>query len=810
MTTQCYHCGLTVKAETPFKTVIAGDSKAFCCLGCQSVCQSIFDAGLQGFYQKTPEGTQLQPPPAMESELSFYDLDEVQQDYIEEQDEQRTINLLINGIHCAACVWLIERALSKLNGVVSAQVNLTNKRLHLSWNNDVVQLSRILTTLSQLGYAAVPFDPLTSEAGTAKQHRSLLYRMAFAGFAMMNLMWISIALYSGADQGEFRTWFHWLSLLIATPTLFYSGYPFLRNAALGIRHGYMTMDLPIAIGALTTYSYSTYSLLIDLPGSHVYFDTVVNFMFVILVGRYLEALSKKDAMSSMHRLLEMQPKVATLVEGETSQVVPIKRVKEGDYLLVKPGQKIPVDGVIVSGQSAVDESMLTGESVAVTKTIGDKVVAGSLNCEGAFTVQAEHVLRNTALNKILALMEDAQSSKPPIQCTTDKIVPWFVGMTLLLATATFFYWNQFDFEKALLAATSVLIITCPCAFGLATPMSIAVATGVGARRGILVKQGIALEVLSKIDHIIFDKTATLTEGKLQVEVISPISNLTSDELLIMAASVEKQSEHGVAKALVTEAEKKALKLCPVSDFISFPGQGVRAVFEGEMVLIGTQKWLETQNIEFSDVWLQAAETHQNKGISCIYVVADQLVSGLIGFADSLRVDAEKTIYALQNKGLSVSIISGDKEQVVKAMSEYFTNVSYQAEVLPKDKVNAVKAMQKIGRQVVMVGDGVNDAPALIQADVGIALASGTDVSVESADIVLNHNTLLSVLESIQLATKTLSTIKQNVLLSLTYNVIMVPLAIMAIVTPLTAALTMPISSLLVIANASRIQKLFKD
>ncbi len=808
--TQCYHCGLAVETDAYFKAVIAGDSRDFCCLGCQSVCQSIFEAGLQGFYQKTPEGTQLQPPPTMESEFTSYDLDEVQQDYIDEQGDERTINLLINGIHCAACVWLIERALSKLKGVVSAQVNLTNKRLRLCWNKDELQLSQALTILSQLGYAAVPFDPLTSDARTVKQHRSLLYRMAFAGFAMMNLMWISIALYSGADQGQFRVWFHWLSFVIATPTLFYSGYPFLRNAVLGLRHGYMTMDLPIAIGAMTTYSYSSYSLLLNLPGSHVYFDTVVNFMFVILVGRYLEALSKKDAMSSMYRLLEMQPKVATLIEEGKSKVVPIRHVKEGDYLLVKPGQKIPVDGVIVEGQSAIDESMLTGESLAVAKVVGDKVVAGSLNCEGAFTVQAEHVLRNTALTKILGLMEDAQSSKPPIQCTTDKIVPWFVVITLLLATVTFFYWNQFDFEKALLAATSVLIITCPCAFGLATPMSIAVATGVGAKRGVLVKQGIALELLSKINHIVFDKTATLTKGDLNVEIISPKAGLSEDELLIMAASVEKQSEHAAAKALVAKAEDKALALGNVSGFNSFPGQGVKGLYDGKQLIIGTKKWLEAQNIVFSTYWTHEAGAHQDEGVSCIFIVEDDLVLGLIGFSDSLRADAVSTVKALQKEGIAISVISGDKEQVVSAICRQFDNVGYQAEVLPQDKAKAIAALQQSGKLVAMVGDGVNDAPALIQADVGIALASGTDVSAESADIVLNHNTIFSVFESKQLSTKTLRTIKQNILLSLTYNVIMVPLAMMAIVTPLMAALTMPISSLLVIANAGRIQKMYKD
>lgn len=365
----CYHCGLPVEQAGIFNSTVAGIEREFCCFGCQTVCQTIYDSGLQSFYQKTPEGETLTPPADIPAELSSYDSDEVQADYVDKLAEERTIHLLIEGIHCAACVWLIEHSLAKVDGVIAAEVNLTTKRLRLRWNNQHIALSAILQSLAKIGYAALPFDPDTAEGALALRHRGLLYRMAFAGFAMMNLMWIAIALYSGADQGEFRNWFQWISFIIATPTLLYSGYPFLRNAVLGLRSRYLTMDLPIAIGALATYSYSTYITIANPANGEVYFDTVVNFLFVILVGRYLEAISKKQALSATRRLLELQPKLATVILDLGNKIVPVRSVLIGDLVLVKPGEKVPVDGSIVEGQSAVDESMLTGESIPIVKTL---------------------------------------------------------------------------------------------------------------------------------------------------------------------------------------------------------------------------------------------------------------------------------------------------------------------------------------------------------------------------------------------------------------------------------------------------------
>mgnify|MGYP000617713412 FL=1 len=468
-----------------------------------------------------------------------------------------------------------------------------------------------------------------------------------------------------------------------------------------------------------------------------------------------------------------------------------------------------MDGQIVDGESAVDESMLTGESLPIVKRLTDNVVAGSINGEGAFTVKVQQVLRNTALSKIVALMEDAQASKAPIQCAADRIVPWFVVITLSLAAITFVYWLQTDFELALLAATSVLIITCPCAFGLATPMSVAVATGVGASRGILVKQGAALELMSNVTHFVFDKTGTLTEGKLSVVKTICSSEYTSQQLLKIAASVEQNSEHSIAHAICEEATLRAIETRPVSQFKSSPGQGVQAIVDGNEIKVGTAVWLSQQGIALQADWNEQAKQLEVEGISCVYITVNRTISGLIGLADELRSDALEMIQGLQEQDIDITVLSGDRKAVVYAVTKAFGDINRFAEVLPKDKADTVKNLQKNGAVVAMVGDGVNDAPALIQADVGIALATGTDVSIESADIVLSHNELHKVTESRQLAKRTLRTVRQNIVLSITYNIIMVPLAMMTMVDPFVAALTMPISSLLVIANAARIRRLFK-
>jgi len=809
----CFHCGLAIPSDATFHKQLDGQLRHFCCHGCQAVCEAIYLAGLQGYYQRTPQGTLLAPPPLPPKDVEMYDLEEVQQEFVNCQGVTRDVHLLVEGIHCAACVWLIERGMMRIPGVLAANVNLAGKRLHLSWDNQRVTLSKLIEELSRIGYAGVPYDPEAAEGIVKKANRALLFRLFFAGFAMMNLSLISIALYGGADQSEFRAFFHWMGCALATPTLLYSAFPFYKGAWSGLRNSRLTMDLPIAIGLSVTYLYSLYVTVTQTHAGEVYFDTVTNLTFVILVGRYLEGMFRHQAVAATSRLMDLQPRVATVVKDDKEVIAPIRSVKIGDRVLIKPGYKVPVDGVVLEGKSSIDESMLSGESAPLHKSAGMPVTAGTLNIDGALLVEVHSTLQNTTLAKIIRLVEQAQASKAPIQRLADLIVPWFVLVTLVCATFTFWFWHEQSFEFALMAATSVLIITCPCALGMATPMSIAVASGLAARHGILIKNGLVLETLSKVTHFVFDKTGTLTEGKMSVAQIGVADGVLQQDVLGVAAAVERLSEHSIAKALVMAAEQQqaAYRDLSVQNFLAVPGMGVSATVQGDVVLIGNAEWLAGQGVSLDAGLLQQARQFEAQAISCVHCARAGVHQAVFALADKLRSDARQLVVALRQAGIGMTLLSGDRKAVAEAIAQQLGGgMQVIAEVLPQDKDQVVQRLQQSGAIVAMVGDGINDAPALIRADVGIALGSGTDVSVESADIVLMHNELNKVRQATLLSRRTLRTIKQNIGLSFVYNGIMVPLAMLGKVTPVLAAITMPISSLLVIANAARIRNQFKE
>lgn len=804
----CFHCGLPIASDAQYRQILDHAQRDFCCFACQSVCEAIYEAGLQGYYQRTPQGTLLAPPPMPPRDIEMYDLDDVQQDFVNCQGDLRDAHLLVEGIHCAACVWLIERGMMRTPGVLSAGVNLAGKRLHLRWNERQVRLSSLIHQLAKIGYSGVPYDPEVAEGSMKRINRALLFRLFFAAFAMMNLNLIAIALYSGADRGQFVNFFHWMAFALATPALLYSGYPFYKGALSGLRNASLTMDLPIAIGLTVTYAFSLYVTITG--GDRVYFDTVTNLTFVILIGRYLEGMFRHQAVSATNRLMDLQPRVATVLRDGEEKIVSVRAVKVGETVLVKPGSNIPMDGIVLDGNSSVDESMLSGESAHVKKKTYDRVSAGTLNGSGALLVEVQAASQDSTLSKIIRLVEEAQSSKAPIQRLSDSIVPWFVLATLVLASVTFYIWSA-DFEFALMAATSVLIITCPCALGMATPMSIAVASGLGARHGILVKNGVVLETLSRVTHFVFDKTGTLTEGKMRVEQVLAVQGQDEEALLALCASVERYSEHSVARAVVIAAEARELPFrnLLVQGFLATAGAGVEAEVGGRQILLGTADWLVKCGVSPSAELIQVQNSQESQAKTCVHLAVGGEHVAVLVIADTLRADAKALIDTLREAGIGMTLLSGDRRAVAEEIARQLGGMEVIAEVLPQDKDRVIQALQERGECVAMVGDGVNDAPALIRADVGIALGSGTDVSVESADIVLMHNELDKVRLATLLSRRTLRTIKQNIGLSFVYNSIMVPLAIMGHVTPLLAAITMPVSSLLVIGNAARIRSLFK-
>ena len=796
----CYHCHLPLP-DPPILGEINGESQAFCCYGCKMVCQTIHSAQLGSFYQRVGDQA-LAPPQAPHQDQHLYDEDVVQAEFCDVSGPQRQMTLLVEGIHCAACVWLIERHLQQYPGVISARVNLSQQRLRLHWDNQQQPLSNILQRLSNIGYHATPFNPASHINPLQQANRQLLLRLAFAGFAMMNMLWIAIALYTGAADGEFSQLFHWVGAILATPTLFYAGSGFLKGAWISLRHARPTMDLPIALGASITYGYSCAITFIPGLDGEVYFDTVVNFIFVLLVGRYLETLSKKNALGATQRLLDLQPKVATQVLSDGSrQRVPIRSIQPGDQVEVKAGDKIPVDGWVRQGHSDVDEAMLSGESHPQSKQPGDSVACGTLNLHSPLIIETQHTLEQTQLGHIIRLVEDAQLQRAPIQQLADRIVPWFVVLTLCLASATFMAWLAHDIEFALLAAVSVLIITCPCAFGLATPMAIAVACGEGAQRGLLVKSGAALERLAQVTHYVFDKTGTLTTGQMQVlHWHSALPDAAHYQRL--AAAAERASEHPVGRAIYQHQAANSHDYS-VSHCRNYPGQGLSAQVNEQSLQIGTLAWLQQLAIDAIPQADTQLQHYEQQGYTCVHLAVAGRYIGFFVLGDSLRPDAVASLQQLRQQHKQLHLLSGDRQAVAQSIAQQLGGLSVQAETPPAQKAAYLQPLQQQG-QVAMIGDGINDAPALASADVGIALGSGTDVSIESADIVLTHNQLGDLINAQRLARITLSTIKQNIALSLGYNLIMIPLAMLGYVTPLFAAIAMPLSSLLVVGNAARI------
>ena len=821
----CYHCGQELPSES-FRETIKGREFNFCCQGCQAICRYIHDAGLASYYDKRDKSRPGGPPLLLSEDMEAY----VDPMFVKAEGAVNEISLLIEGVHCAACIWLIERVLGKTEGVVSARINLSTSRARVQWNGTMVDPGEIIRKIASLGYNATPYDPSSSEAPLAKKSADMMIRMAVAGFCSVAAMFLAEGLYAGYFWGidaSSRNFMQWLSLIITTPAVFYSGIPFMRGAYNGLRNRAMTMDLPISLGALITYFYSAWAT-VNKRGD-VYFDSAAMFIFLILIGRYLEAASKRKAGSATERLLSLGAKTARVVRDGERTTVPVNAVAVGDLVEVRPGEKIAVDGIVTEGESRVDESMLTGESRPVKKFIGSQVSGAALNMDGTFIFRATKIGDDTILSKIIRLVEDAQSSKASIQRVADRIAAYFVPAILGIAALTYLYWSIHDPGHAVIYSIAVLIITCPCALALATPAAIIAGTGAGAREGILIKNGEVLEKAHKATHIIFDKTGTLTEGKMGVVNIvvsgrwSGVS--AEDELLRLASIVEKGSEHPIGKAIVREATDRKLDLnINVKGFKAYPGKGVEGKIEWPVVggqwsevSIGNKRFMFEKRLQIPEELIVEEERLSSEGKTVVFVstghwplATDHSLFALIAISDRVRPEAKDAVADLKKMGLKVTVLTGDNRRVAEAIARTVGADNVIAEVLPEEKEATVRGLQEKGEIVIMVGDGINDAPALARADIGMAVGSGTDVAIESADIVLLNSNPLSVSRAVKISRKTFGIIKGNLGISVLYNILFTPLAALGFIVPVVAGIAMPLSSLVVIGNSIRAGRITKS
>ena len=776
--------------------MIKDEEHFFCCNGCQGVFHLLSDKGLDGFYEKAG-GVKLSPPTQQYEDSSNFNAPAFYDKFVKiTNDGFSEVSLIIEGIHCSACVWLNEKALHKMDGVVEANINFTNNKAHILWADNVVKLSQIIDTIRAIGYNAYPYDASLQEAHTNKVRKDYYLRMAVAIFASMNIMWIAVAQYAGYFSGitqEIKSILNTAEGVLATPVLFYSGWIFFRGAYYGMKNRVVNMDLLVATGALLTYVYSIYITLLER--GEAYFDSVSMIITFVLIGKFLEVLAKKNAADTLDVIAKHLPSEANVVDGEKIVSCKLEDVKVGDIVVVSSGEKVLLDGTITKGEGSFDESNLTGESEPIYKNIGDSVISGTISIDADVHFSATKDFEHSTLSSLVTLLESAINKKPKIEQLANRLSEHFSTVILLLAFLTFCVWWLWphSFEESLMVGVSVIIIACPCALGLATPVATLVGLSLGAKRGILFKEAAQLETMAKVDVLLVDKTGTLTVGKPQV--VSEKKEKEFDYKLLY--SLVKSSNHPVSQGI-----KKYLVLNDKADeeiifqkFTQVPARGVRAVYKDVEILGGNKKFMQESGILVKE---SSAKT-------MFYFAIEQELVAIYKLQDTIREGANELIENLKSKNIETIMLTGDNEKSAKSIASEIGIQNVRFELTPQEKLAYVSALQEEGRVVVMVGDGVNDILALAKADIGIVMGSGSDIAVDISDVVLLNDSLESLLGAFKISKTTFKLIKQNFAISFVYNAVTIPLAMAGLVIPLVAALSMSASSLLVVGNSIRIK-----
>lgn len=804
MNETCFHCGLPAPADADFPILYRQQRKAACCAGCQAVAQTIIDAGLDDYYQhRTEQGRQAEAlPTELLQQIKLYDNDSLQQSFVRTEDgDIREAALMLEGITCAACVWLNEQQVRRLPGILSIDINYANHRARVRWDNKTLQLSQILEAIAAIGYRAHPYDASRQEALHQKERKQALNRLWVAGLSMMQVMMYAYPVYM-APEGEIESqwlWMlHWASFVLTVPVMLYSAVPFYRNTLRDLKTGRVGMDTPVAIAIVAAFVASFWAL-INKVEHGVYFDSVSMFVFLLLGGRYLESVARRKTGEATERLVKLLPafahKLTSWPQARDTEAVAAANLATGDMLLIKPGETVPADAIIREGSSSLDESLLSGESLPVAHSVGDEIIAGSVNTSSQLIVEVSRIGQQTRLASIVRLLDQAQAEKPRLSRLADRFASWFVALLLLAAIGTYIGWYPVDPEHALWITVAVLVVSCPCALSLATPAALTAATGHLAQLGVLTARGHALEGLSKITDVVFDKTGTLTHGRMQL-LASHSSCISSEQALAIAAAMEAGSEHPIARAVLA-ANQQALP--PISKLQNTPGQGISASLDGKHWKLGRPAFAcREDTLGRPQGWPQ----------DCTEIVlsCDDQAVAVFAIGDQLREDASQMIRELQQQGLQVHLLSGDATAPVQALAGKLAISHWQAAATPEDKLAYVGQLQQQGRKVWMLGDGINDAPVLARADVSLAMGGGTDVARASGDLVLIHDEVGKLPQALQLARRTMKIIRQNLWWAALYNLLALPLAMAGHVTPWLASLGMALSSLLVVCNALRLIK----
>ncbi len=791
----CYHCGLPVPPGSRFQASVLQQTRDFCCPGCQAVAEAIVQGGLESYYQHRSE-TASNPealPRELADELALYDRAEVQQPFVRHEGELAETCLLIEGISCAACGWLIERHLRTLPGIAEAHLNLSNQRLQVRWQSSQLALSGILKSLRRIGYAGHPYQPDQAAEQLHQENRRALRQLGVAGLLWMQVMMASMATWPEFNldlSSDMDRILRWVSLFLTTPIVFYCCTGFFKGALRDLRTHHLTMDVSVSLaigGAYLAGIWSTVS-----GRGELYFDAVGMFALFLLAGRYLERRARERTAAATAQLVNLLPASCLRLDAEGhSQRILLSELRRGEQVLVPPGTLLPADGIILSGQSSIDESLLSGEYLPLPRQPGDRVTAGTLNVEGPLTVQVEALGQDTRLSAIVRLLERAQSEKPRLAELADRVAQWFLITVLIVAALVGLVWWQIDSDRAFWIVLALLVATCPCALSLATPTALTTATGALHRAGLLLTRGHVLEGLNHIDTVIFDKTGTLTEGRLTLRQVVPLGALDSTQCLALAAALENRSEHPIARAFGRAPQA-------AEEVRSEPGKGLQGQVEARTLRIGQADFV----CALSGQIVPAMPSDSGQWL----LLGDQQGPlAWFGLDDRLRQDAPALLAACRERGWQTLLLSGDSSPMVASVAAQLGIDDARGGLTPDDKLAVLRQLHAEGRRVLMLGDGVNDVPVLAAADISVAMGSATDLAKTSADAVLLSNRLDSLISAFVMARRTRRIIIENLSWATLYNGLILPFAALGWVTPAWAALGMSLSSLLVVVNALRLQ-----
>jgi Cu2+-exporting ATPase len=804
----CYHCGLPLPPRADWSVVIGEIARPMCCAGCKSVAQAIVDNGLVEYYRHRdalPESPREALPAAL-ADLGLFDHPDFQKSFVRPIGEhEREAALILEGITCAACVWLNERHIAQQDGVTVVDINYATRRARVRWDDRRIRLSEILAAIAAIGYHAHPYDPGRSEQLAQKERRAALWRLFVAGFGMMQVMMYAVPAYIadvGTITGDIESLLRWASLLLTLPVVLYSAAPFFRSAWRDVRLRRLGMDVPVALGVGSAFAASVWATV--SASGEVYFDSVTMFVFFLLGGRFLEMAARQKAVRGVEQLAKLLPafteRAAAHVEGGFERI-PVASLAVGDQVLVKAGDAFPADGVVCEGTTSVDEALLTGESRPLAKVTGDAVIGGSVNRVSPVLVRVTSVGEGTRLAAIRQLMDRAQAEKPRIVMQADRVAGYFVGVLLVLAAATAGAWYVLDPDRALWVFVSVLVVSCPCALSLATPVALTVARGTLSRNGLLVTRGQAIETLARATHFVFDKTGTLTHGNLRLVATQTFGAANAADALALAAVIEYSSEHAIGEALKRAAEAPGISIPAASSVRGIPGQGIEALVQGTRHRIGRIEFVAELAGDIPD----AAVGHDGDGATLVGLGDERGWIAVFRFQDELRPGSRDLVDMLRQARHSVIILSGDSLGAVAAVAQVLGVSDARSGLTPQEKYEAIVALQRGGAVVAMVGDGVNDAPVLAKAQVSVAMGRGTELARTQADFVLLSDELGHLGQGIEISRRTLRVIYENLAWAFAYNVLAIPAAMIGWITPWMAGIGMSASSLLVVLNALRLQ-----